>query len=134
MHPLSASITLEELHEENERIALLPADPPPVPDLLQVPVKAEAYVWSTASIDLLEPSLWSYGDFVRESAWKWIDGPIEHYKEPIHAAFFYGTLMHPMILRRVINNSGNHLKICPAVLLVSDSLAYKSFPRTHNLS
>jgi hypothetical protein len=34
------------------------------------------------------------------------------------SAFFYGTLMHPRILKRVINNDGSHLKICQAVLLV----------------
>ncbi|KXN84713.1 hypothetical protein AN958_12140 [Leucoagaricus sp. SymC.cos] len=31
-------------------------------------------------------------------------------------AFFYGTLMHPKILTRVIGNDGTHLEICPAVL------------------
>ncbi|KAI5998882.1 hypothetical protein EDD15DRAFT_2161327 [Pisolithus albus] len=31
-------------------------------------------------------------------------------------AFFYGTLMHPKILQRVIGNDGSHLRICPAVL------------------
>jgi hypothetical protein len=35
------------------------------------------------------------------------------------SAFFYGTLLHPKILRRVIGNDGTHLEICPAVLLVS---------------
>ncbi|KAK0469649.1 uncharacterized protein EV420DRAFT_1495889 [Desarmillaria tabescens] len=34
-----------------------------------------------------------------------------------HSAFFYGTLMHPKILTKVIKNDGSHLKICPAVLL-----------------
>ncbi|KAF8905110.1 hypothetical protein CPB84DRAFT_1960658 [Gymnopilus junonius] len=34
-----------------------------------------------------------------------------------HAAFFYGTLMHPKILKAVIKNEGAHLKVCPAVLL-----------------
>ncbi|KAI0028989.1 hypothetical protein K488DRAFT_57368 [Vararia minispora EC-137] len=33
------------------------------------------------------------------------------------SAFFYGTLMHPKILKRVIGNDGSHLFICPAVLL-----------------
>ncbi|KAG8887351.1 hypothetical protein FRB98_000220 [Tulasnella sp. 332] len=33
-----------------------------------------------------------------------------------NSAFFYGTLMHPSILRRVIANDGNHLKICSAIL------------------
>jgi hypothetical protein len=36
---------------------------------------------------------------------------------PEKSAFFYGTLMHPLILKRVIGNDGSHLKICPAVLL-----------------
>ncbi|PPR00792.1 hypothetical protein CVT24_000757 [Panaeolus cyanescens] len=31
-------------------------------------------------------------------------------------AFFYGTLMHPRILQRVIKNDGVHLECCPAVL------------------
>ncbi|KAH9850314.1 hypothetical protein C2E23DRAFT_836025 [Lenzites betulinus] len=34
-----------------------------------------------------------------------------------HSAFFYGTLMHPAILRRVIGHEGSELQICPAVLL-----------------
>ncbi|KIK97759.1 hypothetical protein PAXRUDRAFT_135635 [Paxillus rubicundulus Ve08.2h10] len=32
------------------------------------------------------------------------------------SAFFYGTLMHPTILKRVIGNEGSHLQICPALL------------------
>jgi hypothetical protein len=35
-------------------------------------------------------------------------------------AFFYGTLMHPEVLKRVIGNDGAHLEICPAVLMVSN--------------
>jgi len=31
-------------------------------------------------------------------------------------AFFYGTLMHPKILKRVIRNDGSHLSLCPAIL------------------
>ncbi|KIY49222.1 hypothetical protein FISHEDRAFT_40992 [Fistulina hepatica ATCC 64428] len=30
------------------------------------------------------------------------------------SAFFYGSLMHPKILTKVINNDGLHLQICPA--------------------
>lgn len=33
------------------------------------------------------------------------------------SAFFYGTLMHPEILKRVIGNDGSHLQMCPALLL-----------------
>ncbi|PPQ67519.1 hypothetical protein CVT25_006060 [Psilocybe cyanescens] len=34
-----------------------------------------------------------------------------------HTAFFYGTLMHPKVLKSVIHNDGAHLELCPAVLL-----------------
>ncbi|OSX59088.1 hypothetical protein POSPLADRAFT_1060174 [Postia placenta MAD-698-R-SB12] len=37
--------------------------------------------------------------------------------EPPYSAFFYGTLLHPAILRRVIGHDGQHLQICPALLL-----------------
>ncbi|KAF8503269.1 hypothetical protein F5888DRAFT_969256 [Russula emetica] len=33
------------------------------------------------------------------------------------SAFFYGTLMHPKILKRVLHNDASHLKICPAILM-----------------
>ncbi|KAH9930083.1 uncharacterized protein B0H18DRAFT_995151 [Fomitopsis serialis] len=34
-----------------------------------------------------------------------------------YTAFFYGTLLHPAILRRVIGHEGQKLEICPALLL-----------------
>jgi len=37
------------------------------------------------------------------------------------AAFLYGTLMHPEILKRVIGNNGLHLRICAAILKVGDT-------------
>ena len=39
------------------------------------------------------------------------------------SAFFYGILMHPKILKRVLHNDASHLQICPAILMVS-SLPY----------
>ncbi|KAJ3753530.1 hypothetical protein EV360DRAFT_53325 [Lentinula raphanica] len=33
-----------------------------------------------------------------------------------YSSFFYGTLMHPKILKRVIGNDASHLQIAPAVL------------------
>jgi hypothetical protein len=33
-------------------------------------------------------------------------------------AFFYGVLIHPTILKRVLNNDASHLQICPAILTV----------------
>jgi hypothetical protein len=37
------------------------------------------------------------------------------------SAFFYGTLMHPKILKRVLHNDASHLQICPAILMVGPS-------------
>jgi hypothetical protein len=55
-------------------------------------------------------------------------------------AFFYGILMHPKILKRVLNNDASHLRICPAILTVSpfprpssaSSLTYPSKIATQN--
>ncbi|KAJ7158728.1 hypothetical protein C8R46DRAFT_398513 [Mycena filopes] len=46
------------------------------------------------------------------------------------SAFFYGTLMHPKILKRVIGNDGSHLHICPAVLLkfTRHKVKYADYP------
>ncbi|KAH9020465.1 hypothetical protein EDB85DRAFT_2004780 [Lactarius pseudohatsudake] len=33
------------------------------------------------------------------------------------SAFFYGTLMHPKVLKRVLENDASHLKICPSILM-----------------
>ncbi|KAJ7639862.1 hypothetical protein DFH06DRAFT_953348, partial [Mycena polygramma] len=49
---------------------------------------------------------------------------------PQKSAFFYGTLMHPKILKRVIGNDGSHLQICPAVLLkyTRHKVKYADYP------
>ncbi|KAJ7104126.1 hypothetical protein B0H15DRAFT_767084 [Mycena belliarum] len=48
----------------------------------------------------------------------------------LKSAFFYGTLMHPKILKRVIGNDGSHLHICPAVLLqyTRHKVKYADYP------
>lgn len=33
------------------------------------------------------------------------------------SAFFYGTLLHPQVLKRVLDHDGNHLQVAPAILL-----------------
>jgi len=38
--------------------------------------------------------------------------------ETTYSAFFYGTLLHPAVLTRVIRSEGAHLTICPAILKV----------------
>ncbi|KAK2460319.1 hypothetical protein APHAL10511_007708 [Amanita phalloides] len=38
-------------------------------------------------------------------------------KKVVKSAFFYGTLMHPKILREVLRKKGKHLQICTALLM-----------------
>lgn len=48
-------------------------------------------------------------------------GPVQPCSFPtdtMTSAFFYGTLMHPKILKGVLNNDASHLQICPAILMV----------------
>ncbi|KAF8825153.1 hypothetical protein HHX47_DHR7000288 [Lentinula edodes] len=40
--------------------------------------------------------------------------------ESTFSSFFYGTLMHPKILKRVIGNDASHLQIAPAALFYAD--------------
>lgn len=44
------------------------------------------------------------------------------------SAFFYGTLMHPKILKRVLHNDASHLQICPAILTVGPIPSYHYVP------
>lgn len=50
------------------------------------------------------------------------------------AAFFYGTLLHPKVLKRVIGNDGTHLRICPAILPVRNSLNFSTNLRANAAS
>ncbi|KIM33646.1 hypothetical protein M408DRAFT_326310 [Serendipita vermifera MAFF 305830] len=47
-----------------------------------------------------------------------------------YSAFFYGTLLHPKVLKRVIRNTGAHLKISPAILegYVRHKVLWADFP------
>jgi hypothetical protein len=47
------------------------------------------------------------------------------------SAFFYGTLMHPKILKRVLGNDASHLRICPAILTVRPFLPRLALQLTH---
>lgn len=40
---------------------------------------------------------------------------------PEEVAFFYGTLMHPAVLRRVIRHAGDDLQVAPAILKVRNT-------------
>ena len=43
----------------------------PLLDALPAPLPAETYIYAGPLTDL-SPELWSYVDFVRENAWKWV--------------------------------------------------------------
>ncbi|PSR75564.1 hypothetical protein PHLCEN_2v9044 [Hermanssonia centrifuga] len=50
-----------------------------------------------------------------------------------YSAFFYGTLLHPSILRRVIGHHGTELEICPALLLHADYPGVIPYSKTKEL-
>ncbi|CDO74958.1 hypothetical protein BN946_scf184945.g30 [Trametes cinnabarina] len=61
-------------HRRRARDAyVVPLTAPELPSLdnLPSPISAETYIYA-GSISDLSPELWSYDDFVRENAWKWV--------------------------------------------------------------
>ncbi|KII87642.1 hypothetical protein PLICRDRAFT_42147 [Plicaturopsis crispa FD-325 SS-3] len=69
VHPLSSP---ESLSSAEDDASVVPSTPPPLPDpaALAAPVQADAYVW--IRVNELQPSLWSYADFIRVNSWKWV--------------------------------------------------------------
>jgi len=59
--------------------SLIPTDPTPlattISELAQ-PIEAQTYVWCLKDSDL-ETELWSFDEFIRESAWRWIGSGAE---------------------------------------------------------
>jgi hypothetical protein len=43
-----------------------------------------------------------------------------------HTCFFYGTLLHPAVIKKVIENDAEHLAFSPAVLFVRDVVSTSS--------
>lgn len=75
MHPLATPTTLVELESDGHGGSLIPPTPAPLPpdEQLSGALDAEAYIYS-APVEDLEAELWSYEEFVRTNAWKWISG------------------------------------------------------------
>jgi hypothetical protein len=69
--PSDASITSSEATVEG----LIPAALPPLPSASELaqPILAQTYVWRLEDSDL-EKELWSFDEFVRKNAYRWI-GP-----------------------------------------------------------
>ena len=58
---------------EAEEDGLIPSAPAPLATISELaqPIEAQTYVWCLEDSDL-ETELWSFDEFIRESAWRWI--------------------------------------------------------------
>ena len=73
VHPLGPFAPVPADAATSEAV-LIPADLPPLPaasELAQT-IPAQTYVWCQYISDL-EKELWSFDEFIRKNAWKWID-------------------------------------------------------------
>ncbi|KAK7696263.1 hypothetical protein QCA50_000916 [Cerrena zonata] len=70
-HPLTSFTPLTS--NSSADTSIVPSTAPAIPDLssLPPPVQAQTYLWA-APTSRLEPDLWEYAQFVRDSAWKWV--------------------------------------------------------------
>ena len=67
VHPLESFFALSDSGKVDR--LLVPSSPAPFPADLALTVPAEAYIY--ADVTELEAKLWSFSDFVRDSAWRW---------------------------------------------------------------
>lgn len=68
--------SLAPLNTPSEEVVADKTQPLPPLNALGEPFETETYVW-TESTGELETKLWSFEDFMRDSAWKWV-GPSVH--------------------------------------------------------
>lgn len=70
VHPLAPLKLLSA--SETQDNTIVPSNPPPIPqtDELSPAVEAQTYVF--LNVRDLERDLWSYEDFIRHNAWKWV--------------------------------------------------------------
>ena len=63
---------------EAEEGSLIPTGPTSLATISELaqPIEAQTYVWCMEDSDL-ETELWSFDEFIRESAWRWIDSGSE---------------------------------------------------------
>ena len=66
-HPLESFFALADSGAIDR--LLVPSSPAPLPAELAPAVQAEVYIY--ADVTELEAKLWSFSDFVRDSAWRW---------------------------------------------------------------
>lgn len=63
---------------EGEEDSLIPTGPTPLATTSELaqPIEAQTYVWCLEDSDL-ETELWSFDEFIKESAWRWIGSGAE---------------------------------------------------------
>ena len=67
-----AQVPLDAATSGGVEYSLIPADDlPPLPPASSELISAQTYVWRWHDRDL-EQELWSFDEFVRKNAWKWI--------------------------------------------------------------
>ena len=76
VHPLGpfTQIPVDTVTSEVVQDSLIPADLPPLPAASEMAqtVPAQTYVWCHDDSGL-DKGLWSFDEFIRKNAWKWID-------------------------------------------------------------
>ncbi|EGN98607.1 hypothetical protein SERLA73DRAFT_181151 [Serpula lacrymans var. lacrymans S7.3] len=79
VHPLTPLVSLDV---SGSGVDLVPSTPPPVPDPadLAEPIKAATYVWCKP-LSELRAQLWSFEEFVKYNAWKWVGKGAESNKD-----------------------------------------------------
>ncbi|KAF8134919.1 hypothetical protein EV363DRAFT_1447730 [Boletus edulis] len=65
VHPLGPSISIDNVEVTGE------VPPIPPPNELETTIEVFTYVWCRP-LSELQPKLWSFKEFIEESAWKWI--------------------------------------------------------------
>lgn len=76
----------------------MPKVPPPIPPPKELtsPLEVDTYVWCSG-LSKLQPTLWLFEEFVKESGWKWI-GPAsegnEYYTEVDRRQAMDGVIVH----------------------------------------
>jgi hypothetical protein len=81
VHPLSTLINIRDI-PPIEAKSLVPTTPPPIPALASLTntVEVETYVWCL-SPSKLRATLWTFEEFVKHSAWKWIGASAANNKD-----------------------------------------------------
>lgn len=83
VYPLSSFTPLSDTSPHHTRDSnIVPSSTPSLPslDTLPPPLSAQTYVWIDP-VAHLEPAIWEYSDFVRDSAWRWVGDNAEGREE-----------------------------------------------------